>query len=120
MDRWYLLLPGVSYMLTGLAMLIWPPRSPRSWYGYHSHSSEHDQGSWEDANRFVAWGILMVGFISLNAGATCMLLPMRTIVQWSVVGGVTAAMSVAGVVATERWVQARGQEDEPAEGEQQA
>lgn len=112
MERWYLLLPGSLYLVTGLVLLLFPPRSPHAWYGYHSHSSEHDQGSWEDANRFAAWGILLVGFISLNAGITCMVGHIGQATAWLIVGAVTAAMSVVGVLATERWLRARGPDEE--------
>lgn len=74
MERWWLLAPGAIYLLAGTLFLVFPPASPHTWYGFHTRSSERDQASWNDANRFAGWGLLLIGVLSCNTAITCIML----------------------------------------------
>lgn len=107
MERWWLLAPGALYVTVGVLFLVFPPASPRVWFGYHSRLSERDQESWDDANRFAGWGILILGLLSGNIAITCLVLRADMFKAWFIVGACTAALSFACVIATKAWLQAR-------------
>ncbi len=109
MERWLYLLPGVLYMLVGLFLILFPARKPNTWYGYRTPRSVRDMEAWLDANRFAAWGILIVGFFSTNTGLTCALARMNENYAWATVAVVTVILSFGGVLATEWWVGSRSE-----------
>jgi uncharacterized membrane protein len=55
-------------LLLGLIMTKFPPKKINNWYGYRTASSMKNQQTWDEANRYSAKMMVIMGLILLIAG----------------------------------------------------
>jgi len=61
-------LVGIIMLLLGLIMTKFPPKKINNWYGYRTASSMKNQQTWDEANRYSAKMMVIMGLILLIAG----------------------------------------------------
>lgn len=66
-----LILPGLIVMLLGSIFRFFPPKKINSWYGYRTPRSMRNQDTWNVANQFSSWLMIVAGMIGINAGLSC-------------------------------------------------
>ena len=59
------MLTSIFFLLAGVWILIFPPKSINSLYGYRTKNSMKSQSSWDFAQRFSGWEIIRWGIILL-------------------------------------------------------
>ena len=66
-----LILPGLIILLLGSVFSFFPPKKINRWYGYRTPRSMRNQETWNVANRFSGWLMIIAGMLGMNAGLSC-------------------------------------------------
>ena len=60
------LIASILFLLVGVWILIFPPKTINSLYGYRTKNSMKSQSSWDFAQRFSGWEIIRWGILLFN------------------------------------------------------
>lgn len=66
-----LVLPGSIVLIFGLIFRFFPPTKINRWYGYRTRRSMVNQNTWNVANRFSSWLLIVAGMLGVNLGLSC-------------------------------------------------
>jgi len=58
-------------MFFGVIFRFFPPKKINRWYGYRTPRSMRNHDTWDVANRFSSWLMIVAGMIGMNAGLSC-------------------------------------------------
>ncbi|MCK7556922.1 SdpI family protein [Chitinophaga sedimenti] len=62
------LLAGLLFLLMGLLIRRFPPKSTKAWYGYRTFLSTQNKEMWDSANQYAAWFSRRAGIALLLIG----------------------------------------------------
>jgi len=75
---------GLFFLMIGLVIYLFPPKTINTWYGFKTPSSRNNQQTWDVANRFASVFCIKVGLIMVVGGllinflVSNMLMPHKT------------------------------------------
>ena len=94
-------MPGIFFLLLGMLVTRFPPKSLNHFYGYRTPRSMRSQDAWAEANQYAPALMIRLGTGSIIFGVGCsVLVPYRAIAL--VMGGATLTTVVILLVSTER------------------
>ncbi|MGZ3757045.1 MAG: SdpI family protein [Mucilaginibacter sp.] len=101
---------GLLYLVIGVIQYRFPPKKINNWYGYRTSTSQRNQETWDEANRFSARYMIKMGGIVIIIGfiATAifnnLVMPLKLkealVIFVFMLGGMLPAILM--IVATER------------------
>lgn len=62
------LIDGLSLLIAGIVMVLYPPKKINSFYGYRTKRSMANQNNWDFAQQYSARLLIQVGFIIIVLG----------------------------------------------------
>ncbi len=98
-----LILTGPIFILAGIALLIFPPKSVNALYGYRTTRSMVNKEAWQFAQAYSARLMIICGIaLSLMAFSSTALPSLSRGVALSIGLGLTVVMAIIPIVITER------------------
>jgi uncharacterized membrane protein len=59
---------GLVYLVIGVIQYRFPPKKINNWYGYRTSTSQRNQETWDEANRYSAKYMIKIGVIVIIIG----------------------------------------------------
>ena len=59
---------GLLYLIIGAIQYRFPPKKINNWYGYRTSTSQKNQETWDEANRYSAKYMIKIGVIVIVIG----------------------------------------------------
>lgn len=99
---------GVVFIITGVILRLFPPKSINGWYGYRTPTSMKSQQHWDFAQRYSAKKLIVGGFVLLLIAAIGLYLPALNEVLSITIGiGSMFVVSIWLIVKTEKALKKR-------------
>jgi len=91
---------GSIFLILGIVFKMFPPKKINSMLGYRTGTSVRNQDTWDEANMYSAWLLIITGASSVLIGLICHFI-FNVLTGYLITAGMSIIILLTGVFLTE-------------------